>query len=778
MEFFTVHAGTFQSNDIGTDATERSHRATRIKMGETFYPSIRRLAVVRPFGVSSAASLPQTFSDWADFLPCNVVDRIDENNVEVDIFLSFSQTYEASPNTLSSINTIIDKFNAESTENEISWSKCFRNIFAIEANILDDDDLYLPNQARRNMMWVNGPNRQFSAAMRSITGGDFGKYDAMFLMEGDCVPVKEYWMDSLRKEAERSFLEHGPFAILGSKYNGDSWDKFRDSLPLSLQHHINGNAVYNVTHPLFLNLLDQLESESDTPYNAVPYDYRISQILIEGMLGIPPEVPPKIIKEYLADKGRELPINTRKFHKWWEMYCGHDQNPIRESRVIANYAGTNLSPRHLVNETASIIHGANLYLPWDKSKHEITLVIPDWQEELSGDLISQIDSSTHPFSNIVVMVPDSISESLLHVDTSLHVSIERRSRPDYMDLCTAPIDTEWFMIINSYHIVAPYVELLFTDDKQRRPVIPFTPADDYHCANFRRCYEIHESSKQFSPENSMIIQDFDMLFRTEERDAFCSEWVQRYGEEGDRVHTTGVSTPKEKPLGPTATSYVSYLLMMGLADNLYLFSDSTIFGARDNFLREYSEEEEMAAAFGIPVLSGRLLRDDEVGDTASSEVKKSSRRIQYGYFAPSLMGNIGNDDIYARVPTPSPQIEPAPSSGAIPGYYGDDDIHASPQIEPASSSGAIPDYYFVSPTQSPHQKVNGVNNFPTQGDYDEADENIPPSKRDKYTPITPFDPISPVDTEILEDITSLGELQFSSCCWVFLISLLTSLMIV
>jgi len=216
MEFFTVHAGTFQSNDIGTDATERSHRATRIKMGETFYPSIRRLAVVRPFGVSSAASLPQTFSDWADFLPCNVVDRIGENNVEVDIFLSFSQTYEASPNALSSINTVIDKFNAESTENEISWSKCFRNIFAIEANILADDDLYLPNQARRKMMWVNGPNRQFSAAVRSITGGDFGKYDAMFLMEGDCMPMKKYWLDSLLEEAEGSFLEHGPFAILGS----------------------------------------------------------------------------------------------------------------------------------------------------------------------------------------------------------------------------------------------------------------------------------------------------------------------------------------------------------------------------------------------------------------------------------------------------------------------------------------------------------------------------------------------------------------------------------
>uniref|UniRef100_A0A7S4SJM4 Uncharacterized protein n=1 Tax=Ditylum brightwellii TaxID=49249 RepID=A0A7S4SJM4_9STRA len=674
MEFFTVHAGTFQSNDIGTDATERSHRATRIKMGETFYPSIRRLAVVRPFGVSSAASLPQTFSDWADFLPCNVVDRIDENNVEVDIFLSFSQTYEASPNTLSSINTIIDKFNAESTENEISWSKCFRNIFAIEANILDDDDLYLPNQARRNMMWVNGPNRQFSAAMRSITGGDFGKYDAMFLMEGDCVPVKEYWMDSLRKEAERSFLEHGPFAILGSKYNGDSWDKFRDSLPLSLQHHINGNAVYNVTHPLFLNLLDQLESESDTPYNAIPYDYRISQILVEGMLGVLPEVPPLIIKEYLAENGKELPINTGKFRKWWDMYCEDEKSPIQESHVISNYASTNLSPRHLADETASIIHGAKHYLPWEQSRHAITLVVSDWQEGLSGHLISHIDSSKHPFSKLVVMVPESTSssdtDSLVHANTSLHVSIEKRSRPDYMDLCTAPIDTEWFMMTNSYHVVAPHVELLFTNDEQRRPVIPFVPADEHNCDNVCRCHDIHESSLRFAPDNDMVIQDFDMLFRTEERNAFCSEWVRRYGEEGERLHTTGMSSsPAEKPVGPTATSFVSYLLMLGIADNVYFFSDSTIFGGRDNFIREYSEEEEMAAASGIPVLSSHLLRNRGAGDAKSRQEVKCSRRIQdiqapSTSFVPQPSISTGTETDTTTTLSPTPA--PAPT-GFLPG---------------------------------------------------------------------------------------------------------------
>ena len=102
--------------------------------------------------------------------------------------------------------------------------------------------------------------------------------DAVFVMEADVVPVQHYWLDTLIDEAEES-----PFVILGSKYDGDSWDSFRSSLSLALQHHINGNAIYNTTHPLFQHLLSQLQIEVDTPYHAIPYDYRISQILVEGM---------------------------------------------------------------------------------------------------------------------------------------------------------------------------------------------------------------------------------------------------------------------------------------------------------------------------------------------------------------------------------------------------------------------------------------------------------------------------------------------------------------
>ena len=59
-------------------------------------------------------------------------------------------------------------------------------------------------------MWVHGPNQQFVNSMAQISGGEFGNYDAVMVMERDVVPVQEYWLDSLLEEAEQE-----SFMILG-----------------------------------------------------------------------------------------------------------------------------------------------------------------------------------------------------------------------------------------------------------------------------------------------------------------------------------------------------------------------------------------------------------------------------------------------------------------------------------------------------------------------------------------------------------------------------------
>jgi hypothetical protein len=54
----------------------------------------------------------------------------------------------------------------------------------------------------------------------------------------------------------------------------------------SLVNHLNGNAIYNLTHPFFNRVLAELEFEASTTANSIPYDYRISQIIEEVKTGV------------------------------------------------------------------------------------------------------------------------------------------------------------------------------------------------------------------------------------------------------------------------------------------------------------------------------------------------------------------------------------------------------------------------------------------------------------------------------------------------------------
>ena len=95
---------------------------------------------------------------------------------------------------------------------EGGWGECFDAIYAIEANIPPDQDLYIPPAQETLYNWVNEPNRQFETAVRIFQSGEWGDYDGFYLMEGDSVPIKKYLLDPLLNEIEAN----RPFAILGS----------------------------------------------------------------------------------------------------------------------------------------------------------------------------------------------------------------------------------------------------------------------------------------------------------------------------------------------------------------------------------------------------------------------------------------------------------------------------------------------------------------------------------------------------------------------------------
>jgi len=502
-----------------------------------------------------------------------------------DLFLFYSQTFSDNEEAIKSVDEIMDEFFSPG-----GWSRCFDNIYAIEANIPKELDLYIPSAQEELYNWVNGPNRQFEAAFRIIQSGEWGNYDGFYLMEGDSVPVKNYWLDVILGEIDA----YKPFAVLGAQYDGDKWDAFYEQIPISLLHHTNGNGIYNTSHPLLERLVGQLEVEAPCPYNSIPYDYRMSQMWVEGTLGIVPKLAPKIM---LNEEGDNITLsdNRKMFSKWAQKW--QDEDPYRFTKAIHNYAATNLIPRHLGPEY--IIHGAKLYSPWDPSRTEITLVISEWFFDRSLNLIKSLDSKDHPFSKVIIMVPSSASNSHDYRKyTRVPVTIQYRDAPDFMDLCSPQVSTDWFMITNAYHVVANHVDLMFTPGKFV-PVIPFTPATYPFCLKYPYCNEIVRLSQRWNKGHKQVVLDMDMLYNTKERGAFCAEWKTRNGENGEDLYAKYEPVRYEHrgdtiigPKGPTGTDYLAYLIREK-KDSIYKMTDRSLYGARNPFVKVHRKEEKL-----------------------------------------------------------------------------------------------------------------------------------------------------------------------------------------
>lgn len=164
-----------------------------------------------------------------------------------------------------------------------------------------------------------------------------------------------------------------------------------------------------------------------------------------------------------------------------------------------------------------------------------------------------------------------------------------------MDLCAADVTTEWFMFTNSYHIVANHVDLMFTSGKFQ-PVVPFTPATIPFCFKFPYCGETVNLARKFKAGHKKVVLDFDMLYHTETRNAFCVEWRSMFGEEGEDLYKERTRTFRRKkvigPPGPTGTSYTAYLSKVGKA-GMYKMVDRSLYGARAPFIKKYAKEEKL-----------------------------------------------------------------------------------------------------------------------------------------------------------------------------------------
>jgi len=171
--------------------------------------NIERFAILRPFSPRNVESLSHAFDEWNTILPCDINDADGKPPVLVDVFLSYSQTFQSFKPVRDHVRAIIDGF-AQNYNVTGGWEQCITSIRQIEANIDPQMDLYDGSEAYTNRMWVHGPNQQFINSMHTMLTGGFGHYDAVFIMETDVLPHKQYWLDSLLQEAEKQ-----PFMILG-----------------------------------------------------------------------------------------------------------------------------------------------------------------------------------------------------------------------------------------------------------------------------------------------------------------------------------------------------------------------------------------------------------------------------------------------------------------------------------------------------------------------------------------------------------------------------------
>lgn len=165
----------------------------------TNYPPI---AIARPFSSADADLLPESFEPWIDSPPCP-----ENSTVKVDLFLVYSQNLDDSVQAQAAIRAAQEIF-----ERGEVWSSCISNVYGFGVNLEAALDIYKPEEQSVNPLWVNGPNRQFERTVRGIQDMHDKRYEILYLMEMDSVPVQKYWLHAIIEQIRVDPVE---FTILG-----------------------------------------------------------------------------------------------------------------------------------------------------------------------------------------------------------------------------------------------------------------------------------------------------------------------------------------------------------------------------------------------------------------------------------------------------------------------------------------------------------------------------------------------------------------------------------
>jgi len=352
---------------------------------------------------------------------------------------------------------------------------------------------------------------------------------------------------------------------------------------------LNGNAVYNLSDPLLLNVLNELESEADTIFNAIPFDLRISQILLEAESGV--------ASPFIFDTEHhqvELPSKTDVFTSWWSEHVEsrHDYEPVKVSNILSNQASMLYTPDDL--EMYSVVHGnkENEFLPWDSTKHgEVTLVIKTSSESFdSHALLDIMNADSHPFSDIVVMLTgkahspatqahqDDIKSANVGTPVITQLRLPDKTR---LDICEADVSTQWFMIVGDKYSIAEDMELLVTPDGSNRPLQGGVDSNSEHCLDYKVCRDTMARAHLVYPELDLYFLSSDVLYNTEMRDSFCNYLTSPKYEKDSQL------TPFRHGVDASdtviSTQYFAFLYKRNTVHSTYVIKDQAKLGIGRKF---------------------------------------------------------------------------------------------------------------------------------------------------------------------------------------------------
>lgn len=122
----------------------------------------------------------------------------------------------------------------------------FSEVRAESANLTGDMDLYIKGSEKVGGKWGNkaGPNNLFFSGIEKCAGSS----GFMFQCEVDCYPLERGWLDQL----DDACSLHPSAWVIGSAYCGEY------PISDSIQFHINGNALYNVSDPAFTDFVQNV----------------------------------------------------------------------------------------------------------------------------------------------------------------------------------------------------------------------------------------------------------------------------------------------------------------------------------------------------------------------------------------------------------------------------------------------------------------------------------------------------------------------------------------